>query len=141
MGLLKWAIGGAAAFLGYEGYKKYKLKKGPAAGFAFVPGHMNAFTFGYSGAGTGGQLTNAQAQAIFNANHPGLFDVVSVNVTPANKLISVGAVFTGPAAASYTAPTLTAGWPTAYGTVTANQVQDMGGAPQTGATALATATG
>lgn len=132
----KLLAAGVAGFLGWEAWKKHKLAVGPSAGFAMVPGHINAFTFGYSGAGTGGALSVNQVQQVFDLNHPGLFDVVATNTYPTTKQIMVSAVYTAPAAASYTAPSFTGNWPTAFGTVLAQSVQDQGGAPQIQAPAV-----
>lgn len=131
----KLVLGGVAAFFGYEAWKKYQLQKGPAGGFQMTPGHLYNLTLNFTGAGSsaGGVnvISNATAQAALNSQAPGMFDVISSAEVDNTKTLTVGAVYSGASAQSYTPAHFTSGWPTAYGTLTVATVQDMGGAPQT----------
>lgn len=136
--MLKYLLGGVAAYLGYEYWKKYKLAAGPTGGFTMIPGHL--YNVNYAGA-PGVPPTQAQVQAALNASAPAIFDVVTAPYPSAVAgNFVVGMVYVGPTQAQVAAATLLNGFAKPNSMVV-NAVQDMGAAPviATSATAVAAA--
>jgi len=128
--MLGYILAAAAAFGGYELYKKAALKLGPSKGFTMTPGHVMYIT--YMGGVPKMPPTQAQAQAALNASSPGMYNVVQTQESAIPGTFEVSAVFEGPAAMQESAASLTTGW-SKPNSIVVQSVQDMGSSPQTGA--------
>ena len=124
--MLGFVLAAGGAFIGYEAYKKYKLRTGK--NFLVTPGHL--FALGYqvgSNSGQGAAPDQAAAQAALNHSCPGCWNVLSSGPSATAGAFNVSAVFEGPGQAHLTADSLQSGFGAACTVVS---VQDMGATPQ-----------
>lgn len=133
--LTKLGLGAGLTFAGYEGWLWWRKKNSYTP---LVAGHGYAVVLGYTGAGLGGPLSSQQVQSILDSGPAGVgvLQVSGTSTDPSKKTISyvIGAMQSISGTSAVLAP---AGFPSAYGNLTVELVQDTGAIPVTPAGAAA----